>query len=163
MISALSLISFSTYSAQQGNIGKTSSGSFSIRLVIQPNLQTSIATQSFQQAGGFTSTVAKFNQLEPLCIKGTGINQYSVATEGSGSNGSYSLSNGSRSYDYEVDLWSSNQNASSLASGQNSDLINTIPRNTDCDTSDTGFMVKIPSAAAQQPLEGTLRFTISAE
>ena len=163
MISTLFLSSFSSYSAQQGNIGKSSSGSFSIRLVIQPNLQTSIATQSFTTTNNSTSTVANFNQPEPLCIKGTGINQYSVAAEGSGINDSFTLNNGQHSYDYEVDLWSSRQNPYDLRSGQRSDLINTVQRHSDCDESQTGFMVKLPEATAQQPLEGTLRFIISAE
>jgi hypothetical protein len=161
--SVLFLSSFSSYAAQQGNIGKSSSGSFSIRLVIQPNLQTSIATQSFTTTHHSTSTVANFNQPEPLCIKGTGINQYSVSAEGSGANDSFTLSNGQHSYNYKVDLWSSRQSSYDFQSGQRSDLINTAPRNSDCDESQTGFMIKLPEATAQQPLEGTLRFVISAE
>ncbi|KEQ19379.1 hypothetical protein [Endozoicomonas numazuensis] len=163
LASLLTLIALPTYSAQQGNIGKTSTGSFSIRLVIQPSLQTSIATQSSTQINDQTSTVAIFNKPEPLCIKGTGISQYSVATEGSGTQGSYSLTDGQRSYNYEIDLWSSDQKPYDLHSGQNSSLINTIPRNANCDADQTGFMVKIPEPSAQQPLEGSLRLIISAE
>ncbi|WP_252177017.1 hypothetical protein [Endozoicomonas sp. 4G] len=171
--SLLILIALPTYSAQQGSPGKTSTGSFSIQLVIQPKLQATIATPSLAQTddgdsttaelSDATATVAKFNEVEPICIKGTGINQYSVVTEGSGTGGSYALSNDQRSYNYEVDLWSSNLEAHSLSSGQSSNPINTLPRNSDCDSSQTGFMVKLPRDVAQQPLKGELNLIINAE
>ncbi|WP_422135299.1 hypothetical protein [Endozoicomonas sp. ALD040] len=167
------LITSSSYSAQQGNIGKTSTGSFGIRLVIKPNLQASIATPSTSQTddtnsnaanlNDATSTVAKFNEVEPICIRGTGINQYSVVTEGSGTGGSYALRNDQSSYNYEVDLWSSNREAQALNSGQNSNPINALPRSSDCNNSETGFMVKLPQDVAQQPLEGELNLIINAE
>ncbi|WP_257275001.1 MULTISPECIES: hypothetical protein [unclassified Endozoicomonas] len=167
------LITSSTYSAQQGSIGKTSTGSFGIRLVIKPNLQASIATPSISQTddadsnapnlNDATSTVATFNEVEPICIRGTGINQYSVVTEGSGAGGSYALRNDQRSYNYEVDLWPSNQEAQALNSGQNSNPINALSGNSDCDSSRTGFMVKLPQDVAQQPLKGELNLIINAE
>lgn len=173
LASLLVLIPFPAYAAQQDSTGNTATGSFSIRLVIQPNLQASIATASIVQAddanstdaklNDMTSTVARFNEVEPICIRGTGINQYSVVTEGSGTGGSYALTNDQESYQYEVDLLPSNLETQPLNSGQNSNPINALPGSSDCDSSQTGFVVKLPQDIARQPLKGELNLIINAE
>ena len=149
--------------ATQGKLGKTSSGSFTITLVIRPKLDAQIATTS-EQPSGSVSTIARFNQKEPVCVKGKGIDNYTLTAEGSGSNGEFTLTSGAQSLTYDVDLWTTPASHEEMVSGQASNSIPSTPANQDCTTQGAKIAV-IP----QQPLNdknslnGILNLTVSAE
>ena len=77
-----------TEAATQGSLGKTSSGSFTITLVIHPSLQSQVAIvdhESLDEAGNpavIPTDTLSFGEPVALCVAGRGLSQFSLAAEG---------------------------------------------------------------------------------
>ena len=153
----------SLQAATQGRSGETSSGQFTIRLVIPSNLETQ-QLASTQETSAGVATVARFNQREPVCIKGKGIDNYRLTAEGSGNDGAFVVNSANRSHRYDVQLWTSMDNSQSLFSGRPSPAIASMPPYQDCQASDTRLSVQMdPSLARGAAMSGILNLTVSAE
>ena len=151
------------FAATQGTLGKTSSGSFTIKLVIQPKLEVRIASTS-QQASGSVATVAQFNQKEPICVKGKGIDNFTLTARGSGTKGEFVLTNDKTRYTYGVELWKTPEHNERLVSGKASDRLPSIPTNQDCNTQSAKIAVILNQTVnPQSTLNGALNLTVSAE
>ncbi len=70
---SLLLLCFPLIASTQGSLGKTSSGSFSITLVIPPRITPREIPESLQLAPTSKESATH------LCVTGTGINQYSTS------------------------------------------------------------------------------------
>ncbi len=77
-----------TEAATQGSLGKTSSGSFSITLIVHPSLRSQIAIvdeQAVDEAGNPTVIpidTLSFDTPVALCVTGRGLSQFSLTAEG---------------------------------------------------------------------------------
>ena len=154
------------YTATQGKAGQTSSGSFTIRLVIPARLEANpiAATSSENASGEPVISTARFNQKEPICIKGKGIDNYRLIAEGSGDEGSFTINSQRKTYNYDVNLWTSLKSSSQMTSGRPSEKIAPTPAYQDCNASDTRISVSLDTLPEEQSeLNGTLNLTVSAE
>lgn len=79
---------FKTEAATQGSLGKTSSGSFTITLVVHPSLHSQVAVvdhELLDEAGNPTvipTDTLSFGKPVALCVAGRGLSQFSLAAEG---------------------------------------------------------------------------------
>ena len=77
-----------TEAATQGSLGKTSSGSFTITLVVHPSLHSQVAIvdhESLDDAGNpavIPTDTLSFGKPVALCVAGRGLSQFSLAAEG---------------------------------------------------------------------------------
>lgn len=156
------LFSSSSQSASQGNLGPTSSGSFRITLTIHPKVTAQVASTT-QLDTGEVITQARFNEREPICIQGRGINSYRVTASGLSENGAFQLNSQNSQIPYQVELWTGSESAEPMISGLPSNQLETTPFGTECAESEASIAVKLQQQYIQQPLEGALELTISAE
>lgn len=79
---------FDAEAATQGRLGKTSSGSFTITLVVHPSLSSQVAVvdnETLDEAGNPTvipTDTLSFGKPVALCVAGRGLSQFSLAAEG---------------------------------------------------------------------------------
>ncbi|WP_153765089.1 hypothetical protein [Endozoicomonas sp. OPT23] len=151
----------STQAATQGKMGSTSTASMVIRLIIHPNVRTSIA-ETFQD-DKHTVTKARINQKEPLCIKGTGMDHYKVTANGSGPEGQFIIKENERKLAYNVNIWNGSNKLDTLSHGQPGRTLRTSKLNSKCDDNRTSFSVDMPAKQFFKTALGTLGLTISAE
>ena len=150
-----------TQAATQGKTGSTSTATMMIRLVIHPNVRASIASTFQNDAQSVTR--ARINQKEPLCIKGTGLDHYTVTANGSGPEGKFILRENNRDLDYKVNIWNGRKKLDTLTNGHPGRLLKTSHFNSDCNNNLTAFSVDIPARNLLQRALGTLGLTINAE
>ena len=67
------------FSATQGKVGKTSSGSFRISLVVHPTLTTHIETS--EDSSSEVAETLSVNQASRFCVTGRGISEYSLSVK----------------------------------------------------------------------------------
>ena len=165
------------YSATQGQVGQTSSGSFSITLVIPPRLEANISTSAPENttqttANGLVTekivSQARFNEKESLCIKGTGISNYSLTAEGSGNQGSFVLDSrkdgSQRQLTYGVEFWANRDQYEALTSRQASQSVPPTPIKEDCRENGASIAVVLEQPPGpEDELSGVLNLTVSPE
>ena len=157
------LISQSSYAATQGKLGSTSSGSLAIRLIIHPNIQAKLA-KAADVALNATSHIARFNRKESLCIRGSGIDRYTITARGSGSDGQFHLADAEQTIRYNVNFWTGKKTSHSFSSQGRGKTVSVNSKAINCSNNPHTFSVNLaPTSKIRNFLKGTLGFTIMAE
>ncbi len=87
-LSAIILTPTNLHSATQGSLGKTSSATMTITLIIPPKLETRVAEQ-IPVTQSPTPTQVSVNSAIPLCISSNGMASYTVTARGHDNSGSF--------------------------------------------------------------------------
>ena len=163
LLSATVLTPEASLSATQGIAGATSSASMTITLTIPPKLIAETTSEIPINAFSF-SGINSSNRAAPLCVKSSGLSNYTLTASGHTDNEGFVLQNGNGWRPYEVTVNHASDEEILLVAGQPSSEIPALKRNEDCDDASTELALNL-----QEPLDetetivGVMNLTINAE
>ncbi|WP_263080763.1 hypothetical protein [Endozoicomonas sp. Mp262] len=159
-LSAIILTPTNLHSATQGSLGKTSSATMTITLIIPPKLETRVAEQ-IPVTQSPTPTQVSVNSAIPLCISSNGMASYTVTARGHDNSGSFRVKNGNSWESYKVLLWKNPYQApQQLNSGQPSEALQPLGRNESCERASR---LALHMKNKLKNFRGAMNLTISAD
>ena len=162
-LSAMILAPTSLSAATQGALGRTSSASMTITLVIPPKLITETASE-ISPVNPEIPSAAAMNETVPLCVSSNGLASYSVTASGHSNDGGFTLQNGNSKLHYDVLLWeNAESNPQQLSSGEASLGLQPLSQNQSCDNGAQLALQMQQPLNKNQPLTGAMNLTISAD
>ncbi|PJE78642.1 hypothetical protein CI610_02412 [invertebrate metagenome] len=162
VFSAVIFTSTQALSASQGILGRTSSSSMTITLLIPTKLKTAMSSEITVSNPELPST-ALVNEAVPLCVSSNGLNNYTVTATGTADYGDFSLQNGADQVNYDVVLWeNSGSDPQTLNSGEASQPLTSLASGQSCEGSSQLALQMDQSINPESPVTGAMNLTINA-